>query len=81
MKRTTLMLDDSILAEAIRLSGEKTYSAVVNRALIELVRRARARKILDLRGSGLWEGELTEMRGDAVFRDEACDESAGEPVR
>jgi Arc/MetJ family transcription regulator len=75
MKRTTLLLDESILAEAIRLSGEKTYSAVVNRALAELVRRARARQILELRGSGLWEGELAEMRRDASSGDAASDES------
>ena len=65
MKRTTLMVDEGLLKEAVRLSGESTYSAVVWRALEDLVRRIRARRILDLRGSGLWEGDLSEMRGDA----------------
>lgn len=64
MKRTNLVLDEQILEEATRLSGEKTYSAAVQRALAEFVRRARARQILELRGSGLWEGELSEMRRD-----------------
>jgi Arc/MetJ family transcription regulator len=64
MKRTNLVLDEQLLIEATRLSGEKTYSATVQRALRELVDRARARQILDLRGSGLWEGELSEMRDD-----------------
>jgi hypothetical protein len=60
------MLDEEVLKEAIFLSGEKTYSAVVNRSLVELVRRIKARQILELRGTGLWEGDLAEMRGDAV---------------
>ena len=64
MKRTNLVLDEKLLEEATRLSGEKTYSATVQRALAELVRHIRARRILDLRGSGLWEGDLPEMRRD-----------------
>jgi Arc/MetJ family transcription regulator len=64
MKRTNLVLDEQILEEATRLSGEKTYSAAVMRALEEFVRRVKARQILDLRGSGSWEGDLREMRGD-----------------
>ncbi len=64
MKRTNLVLDEELLEEATRLSGEKTYSAAVMRALEDFVRRARARQILELRGSGLWEGDLREMRGD-----------------
>jgi Arc/MetJ family transcription regulator len=64
MKRTNLVLREDLLEEATRLSGEKTYSRAVERALEEFVRRAKARQILDLRGSGLWEGELAEMRRD-----------------
>jgi len=64
MKRTNLVLDEEILEEATRLSGEKTYSAAVMRALEDFVRRVKARQILELRGSGAWEGDLREMRGD-----------------
>ena len=64
MKRTNLVLDEEVLEEATRLSGEKTYSATVMRALDDFVRRAKARQILELRGSGLWEGDLGEMRRD-----------------
>jgi Arc/MetJ family transcription regulator len=66
MKRTTLVLDEALLEEALRLSGERTYSRTVERALSELVRRARAGRILELVGSGAWEGDLPTMRGDAV---------------
>ena len=68
MKRTNLVLDDTLLQEATRLSGERTYSAAVNRALEDFVRRAKAKTILDLAGSGLWEGNLSEMRHDQPKR-------------
>jgi Arc/MetJ family transcription regulator len=64
MKRTNLVLREELLEEATRLSGEKTYSRTVERALEDFVRRMKAQKILDLRGSGLWEGDLPEMRSD-----------------
>lgn len=60
------MVNEDLLKEALALSGEPSYSAVVRRALEDLVRRIKARRILTLRGSGLWEGDLGEMRGDSV---------------
>ena len=35
-------------------------------AMQEFVRRAKARQILQLRGTGVWAGDLAEMRGDAA---------------
>jgi len=64
MKRTNLVLDAQLLEEATRLSGEKTFSRTVERALEEFVRRIKARQILSLHGSGLWEGDLGVMRHD-----------------
>ena len=69
MKRTNLVLDGALLDEATRLSGERTYSRTVERALREMVNRVKARRILDLAGSGLWEGNLSVVREDhAVYR-------------
>jgi hypothetical protein len=65
MKRTNLVLREDLLEEATRLSGEKTYSRTVDRALEEFVRRHKARQILTLAGSGAWSGNLGEMRRDA----------------
>lgn len=65
MKRTNLVLPEQLLEDALRLGGERTYSATVRRALEEFVRRIKARQILDLGGSGLWKGDLGEMRGDS----------------
>ena len=64
MKRTNLVLREELLEEAVRLSGEKTYSRAVERALEEFIRRVKARQILQLQGSGAWIGDLTEMRAD-----------------
>jgi hypothetical protein len=69
MKRTNLVLNGELLEEATRLSGERTYSRTVERALEEFVRRVKARRILDLAGSGLWQGDLAVMREDrGVYR-------------
>ena len=69
MKRTNLVLDGALLEEATWLSGERTYSRTVERALTEFVRRAKARRILELAGSGLWEGDLSTVRQDGgVYR-------------
>jgi hypothetical protein len=62
MKRTNLVLREELLDEVVRVSGERTYSKAVERAMEEFVRRARARQILSLQGSGLWEGDLSTLR-------------------
>ena len=64
MKRTNLVLRADLLDETLRVSGERTYSRAVERAMEEFVRRARARRILDLAGSGAWEGDLSVVRED-----------------
>ena len=68
MKRTNVVLDEALLEEALRRSGEKTYSATINRALQDLVRRMtfeEGMKILS--GSNAWEGDLEEMRRSREF--------------
>ena len=67
MKRTNVVIREDLLEEAIRLSGERTYSRTIERALEDFVRRIKARRILELAGSGLWEGDLSEMRRDRVI--------------
>jgi Arc/MetJ family transcription regulator len=64
MKRTNLVLNADLLEETLRVSRERTYSRAVERAMEEFVRRARARRILDLAGSGAWEGNLSLVRED-----------------
>jgi hypothetical protein len=64
MRRTNLVLSEDLLEETLRVSGERTYSRAVERAMEDFIRRARARRILELAGSGLWEGNLSEVRED-----------------
>jgi Arc/MetJ family transcription regulator len=64
MKRTNLVLNEDLLEETRRLSRERTYSAAVERAMEEYVRRARASRILELAGSGAWQGDLSVVRED-----------------
>jgi hypothetical protein len=66
MKRTNLVLSEDLLEEVVRVSGERTYSRAVERTMEEFVRRARARQILSLQGSGLWQGTLAVMREDTA---------------
>jgi len=65
MKRTNVILDERLLKEAKKLSGERTYSATINAALKEMIRTLKVREGLKMMsGSGWWEGDLAEMRGD-----------------
>ncbi len=64
MKRTNLVLNEERLEEARRLLGTKTYSETVNKALEEMVRTIKVRRIPEFFGKGLWIGDLAEMRGD-----------------
>lgn len=64
MKRTNVVLDEGILETAVRLSGERTYSAAINRALEEMVRRIRGRQAAEsMYGMGeiFWPGYAEEM--------------------
>ena len=64
MKRTNLVVRETLLEETLRVSGERTYSRAVERAMEDFVRRARARQILGLAGRGAWHGDLAVMRDD-----------------
>lgn len=47
MKRTNVILDEKLLEEARRESGERTYSAVIMKALTDYVRELRHKRALD----------------------------------
>lgn len=62
--RTNIDIDDRLLAEAMKVTGQKTKKATVEEALRLIVKRAGQRQALEeLRGMG-WEGNLDEMRND-----------------
>ena len=64
MRRTNLVLDGDLLDEATRVLGAKTYSATVNLALAEALRVKRVLELPSFFGSGIWQGDLSEMRED-----------------
>ncbi|MBI4909799.1 MAG: type II toxin-antitoxin system VapB family antitoxin [Acidobacteria bacterium] len=64
MKRTNVVLDGDLLDEATRVLGQKTYSGAINQALEEVTRMRKVQALAKHFGSGLWEGNLAEMRGD-----------------
>ena len=60
--RTNIEIDDSLIAEAMAVTGLPTKKATVEEALRNLVRLNRQRKaIANITGLG-WEGDLDEMR-------------------
>jgi len=48
--RTNIVLDDDLVAEAMRLSGIKTKKELVHEALRELIALRKRKSLLDLRG-------------------------------
>jgi Arc/MetJ family transcription regulator len=64
MKRTNLVLNEQALETAKAMTGTKTYSEVVNMALLELIRKRTFAQIDEYASSGVWDGNLAEMRDD-----------------
>lgn len=64
--RTNIDIDDELLAAAQRLAGTRTKKATVEHALRELVRRRQRQRVLELRGSVEWVGDLDETRKGRV---------------
>lgn len=64
------MLDEQLLEDATHVLGAKTYSAAVNTALAEVIRLKKLEQLPHFFGSKIWEGDLTEMRGDAPRQSE-----------
>jgi len=60
--RTTLALDDALLAEAQRLTGMEEKSALVREALTALIERESARRLVRLGGTEHELGEIPRRR-------------------
>lgn len=69
--RTTVVVDEELVAEALRITGATTKRELAEVALRELVARRRRTGILALRGQVLWEGDLETMRGKPLGVDAA----------
>lgn len=60
--RTNIVIDDQLMAEALKASGYKTKKEAVEQGLKLLVRLKKQQEIRKLRGNVKWEGDLDEMR-------------------
>jgi len=61
--RTNIVIDDQLMAEALKATGLSTKKEAVEEGLKLLVRRNKQRDIRKLRGKLKWDGSLDEMRG------------------
>jgi Arc/MetJ family transcription regulator len=64
MRRTNIVLDEQLVAEGLDLTRARTIRDLVDRSLRELVARLKRQRILALRGSKAWDGDLGALRED-----------------
>lgn len=62
--RTNIVIDDQLIAEAMRLSGALTKRQAVEESLRLMVRLKRQERIRQVRGKAKWTGDLDAMRSD-----------------
>jgi len=62
MTRTNVVLDDHLVAKCQKETGIGTRRAVIDYALQELLRHARQKKVLELKGRISWQGNLNAWR-------------------
>jgi len=62
--RTNIVIDDKLMAAALRATGLKTKREVVERGLQTLLRLGEQARFRELRGKIQWKGNLDAMRRD-----------------
>jgi len=62
--RTNIVIDDTLMAEALKVTGARSKREVVELGLKTLVRLKRQERIRGLRGKLRWSGDLDAMRTD-----------------
>ena len=62
MGRTNIVLDDRLVREGLRRFKCRSKRDLVHLALTELLKAARRRDVLSLRGQVKWEGDLAGLR-------------------
>jgi len=62
MGRTNVVVDDNLFKEGLKLTKCKTKKELINRALEELIKKEKRKRLLLLEGKVAWEGNLAEMR-------------------
>ncbi|MEC3948914.1 type II toxin-antitoxin system VapB family antitoxin [Sphingobium sp. HWE2-09] len=62
--RTNIVIDDGLIADAMRASGARTKREAVEMGLKTLLRLSRQAELRELRGAIDWQGDLDAMRRD-----------------
>ena len=62
--RTNIVIDDELMANALKVSGLQTKKDAVEEGLKLLIKLNEQQAVRSLRGKIHWEGDLNEMRGD-----------------
>ena len=60
--RTSVIVDDELMTQAMKYTGLKTKKAVIEEALRTLIRLKAQEEVRSLRGKLRWEGDLNQMR-------------------
>ena len=63
--RTNIVINDQLMADALKATGLNTKKEAVEEGLKLLIRRNGQQEIRRLRGKLKWEGDLGKMRGGA----------------
>lgn len=66
MGRTNIELDDRLVRQGLKAYKCKSKRELVHLALTELLKRAKQKEILALRGQVKWEADLDELRESRV---------------
>jgi Arc/MetJ family transcription regulator len=62
--RTNIVLDDELMIQALKSGGFKTKKAAIEQGLKLLVQINSQKKLRELKGKIVWEGDLEAMRSD-----------------
>jgi Arc/MetJ family transcription regulator len=62
--RTNIVIDDRLMADALKATGARTKREVVELGLRALVRLKQQERIRGYRGKLKWQGDLERMRTD-----------------
>ncbi|MCB1808275.1 MAG: type II toxin-antitoxin system VapB family antitoxin [Candidatus Competibacteraceae bacterium] len=62
--RTNIVIDDKLMADALKATGLQTKKEVVEEGLKALIKLKQQADIRSLRGQLKWEGDLDDMRSD-----------------
>ena len=66
MARTNIELDDRLINEGLKVFKCKSKRELVHLALKELLKSAKRKEILKMRGRVQWEGDLDELRSSRL---------------